>query len=78
MKKDPNAISMENIRRLAQSPAGQQLYAMLKAQNGAQLDTAMSQAASGDYSKAKDTLSALLSSPQVLAVLQQMKEGEHE
>ncbi len=78
MSKKSDEFSMENIRRLAQSPAGQQLYDMLRAQNGDQLNAAMDQAASGDYSKVKETLSGLLSSPQVAAMLQKLKEQAHE
>ena len=72
MQKNSDNFSMQEAIRLAQSEAGQQLLAMLRAQNGDVLNKAMDQAAAGDYSQARQTLSALLASPQVRAMLEQM------
>ena len=72
MQKNSDNFSMQEAIRLAQSEAGQQLRAMLRAQNGDVLNKAMDQAAAGDYSQARQTLSALLASPQVRAMLEQM------
>lgn len=58
--------------RLAKSPAGQQLIQLLQASNASQLQKAMDSAASGDYQTAKQSLSALLSTPEAQALLSRM------
>lgn len=78
MQKNSDNFSMQDAMRLAQSEAGQQLFALLKSQNSDAVNQAMEQAASGDYSQVKKTLSSLLSSPQVRAMLEQMGRQEHE
>lgn len=70
-KFDPS--SMQNAMKLANSEAGQQLLALLRSQNSDALDAAMNSAANGDYSKVKENLSAMLSSPQVQALMEQLR-----
>lgn len=72
MQKNSDNLSMQEALRLAKSEAGQQLFAALRAKNGATMDRAMEQAAAGDYSQVRDTLSSLLASPEVKAMLEQM------
>lgn len=72
MRKNSDDLSMQDALRLAQSDAGQQLLALLKAQSGDTLERAMEQAAAGDPARAKQTLSALLASPQIKALLEQL------
>lgn len=62
------------LLRLAQSPAGQQLLSMLQQSGGNELQNAITKASAGDYSDAKKTLSALLSTPEAQALLKQMEE----
>lgn len=64
-------LSMQEAMRLAQSPAGQQLFALLQQKNGADLQKAISSASAGDYQSAKTILSSLLDSPEAKALLQQ-------
>ena len=78
MQKNSDDFSMQEALRLAKSDAGQQLYAMLRSQNGDAVNKAMEQASAGDYSAARQTLSALLSSPQIKAMLEQLGRCEHE
>ena len=78
MQKNPENFSMQDALRLAQSEAGQQLFAMLKAQNNDAVSQAMEQAASGDYAQVKQTLTALLSSPQIKSMLEQMGRQQNE
>jgi hypothetical protein len=78
MQKNSDNFSMQDALRLAQSDKGQQLFAMLKAQNGDAMNKAMEQAATGNYDQVKDTLSALLSSPQLRAMLEQLGGQSHE
>lgn len=67
-----NSDAFSNAMRLAQTETGQQLIKELRAQNGDTLEQAMSQAAAGDPEQAKQTLSALLRSPQIRALLEQL------
>lgn len=78
MQKKSDDFSMQEALRLAKSEAGQKLYATLQSQNSDTFSKAVEQASAGDYSAAKQTLSALLSSPQVKAMLEQLGRCEHE
>lgn len=78
MQKNSDNISMQEALRLAKSDAGKQLFAALKAQNGQAMDRAMAQAAAGDYSQVKETLSSLLASPEIKAMLEQIGGQSHE
>lgn len=71
-------FSMENAKRLAQSEPGQKLLAMLQAQDSRTLQTAMSQATSGNYEQLKKTLGALMASPEAQALLNQLENQQHE
>ena len=63
---------MEEVLKLAKSPAGQQLMAMLRQQDSAKLEQAAAQAKAGDYSQASQTLSAMLSSPEAQKLMKQL------
>ena len=78
MQKNSDNLSIQEALRLAKSEAGQQLFSTLRAQNGSAIDRAMEQAAAGDYSQIKDTLSSLLASPEVRAMLEQMGRQRNE
>ena len=77
MRKNFDNFSMEQLQKMAQSPAGQQLYAMLKEQNNDQLQNAMAHAASGDMQQAKNALSDILSDPKALVILKKLTEDAH-
>lgn len=68
----PQDLSMQEALRLAQSPAGQQLLAILRQSGGEELRQAMASAATGDYQQAKQTLGTLLNTPEVKALLEQL------
>lgn len=72
MQKKNQDFSMEEVMKLAKSPAGQQLLAMLKAQDNAKLEQAAAQAKTGDFSQASQTLSAMLSSPEAQRLLKEL------
>lgn len=72
MEKNFQNFSMEEVMRLAKSPAGQQLIAMLKQKDNTKLEQAVSQAKGGDYAQAGQTLNALLSSPEAQKLLKEM------
>lgn len=64
-----------DLLRLAQTPAGQKLLALLQKQGGNQLQQAIASAAVGDYSRAKMVLGDLLSTPEAKKLLREL-EGE--
>ena len=78
MHKNSDNFSIQDAMRLAKSDTGQQLFAMLKEQNGGAVDQAMEQAAAGDFDQVKQTLSELLSSPQLRAMLEQIGRQNNE
>ena len=65
-------FSKEDILRLAKSPAGQQLIAMLQQADSKKLDQAVNQAKTGDYAQASQTLSAMLSSPEAQRLMKEL------
>lgn len=66
-------FSMEDAMHLAKSDAGQQLFAMLMAQDANTMNQAMAQASAGDYTQIRKTLASLLSSPQVQEKIAQLR-----
>ena len=68
----PNHISMQEVLRMAASPAGQQLIAMLRKQSDSEFQAAMSSAASGDYTQAKQAIEKLMTDPQAQKLLKQL------
>lgn len=72
-----NSDSFSNAARLAQTEAGQKLLKTLQAQSGDTLEQAMAQAAAGNPEQAKQTLSVLLQSPQIRALLEQLGRDNH-
>lgn len=67
---------MSEIMRLAQSPAGQQLMALLQRSGGKEMEEAVSKASAGDLESAKKTISSLLSSPEAQKLLKQLGENK--
>ncbi len=72
MQKNSQDFSMQEALRLAKSPAGQQLLALLRDTDADALNTAASQAGAGNMEQAMQTLSALLSSPEAKDLMQQL------
>ena len=71
-EKSPN-FSMDQMMRLANSPAGKQLMALLKQQSPESLNAAADHARAGDMAMAKASLQALLSSGQVQELMDQLR-----
>ena len=69
-----NFQDMSQIMKLAQSPAGQQLFALIQKKSRGELEQAMAKANAGDYSGARDALSSLLSSPEAQKLIKQLEE----
>lgn len=67
-----NNLPIQEVMRLAKSPAGQQLLALLQQQNSDAMRSAMRSAASGDYDHAKKIIESMLSDPQAQQLLKQL------
>ena len=72
MQKNSQDFSMQEALRLANSPAGQQLLALLRETDSARLERAAAEVSSGDYTKASKTLGSLLSSPEIQKLLKEL------
>ena len=72
MQKKSEDFSVQEALRLAKSPVGQQLLAALQQTDASAVNTAAKQAKSGDMEQAKQTLSSLLSSPQIQELMRQL------
>lgn len=68
----PNNLSMQEVLRLAATPAGQQLIALLQQQSGSDFQSAMSSAAAGDYTQAKRAVEKMMADPQAQKLLKQL------
>lgn len=77
MEKKFEDFSMQEALRLAGTDAGKQLLALLKQENTATLQQAADQAAAGSYDQVKNTLSAILSTPEAQALLKQLGGNQH-
>ena len=67
---------MGQLMRLAQSPAGQQLIALLQQRGGDRLSAAIALASAGDYQQAKALLSDLLAQEDAQALVKALEEGQ--
>ena len=72
MQEKNQNFSMDELMKLAKSPAGQQLMVMLKGQDREKLEQAAAQAKSGDYAQASQTLSAMLSTPEAKKLMKEL------
>lgn len=77
MQKKSEDFSVEEAMRLAKTPAGQQLLAMLRQENSGQLSQIMSMAQTGDMAGASHALKRILSSKDAQALLKKMEEQSH-
>lgn len=68
----PNQIPMQEILRMAASPAGQQLIALMKQQGGSDFQKAMNSAAAGDYTQAKRAIESIMSDPKAQKLLKEL------
>lgn len=77
MQKNYDDFSMQQAMRMAASPAGQQLLALLKRMDSAALQQAAAQVSAGDMEKAKAALQQFMASPQAQQLLKELG-GNHE
>ena len=72
MEKKSQDFSIQEAKRLAQTPEGQQLMAMLQQKDNGQLQKAMEAASAGNYQQAGSLLQTLLSSPEARQLIKKM------
>lgn len=72
MQKNSENFSLQDIMRLANSPAGKQLISMLQQSDPATMQKAMEQASAGDYTKAKQALEPFINSDEVKKLMRQL------
>ena len=76
MEKKSQDFSIKEAQRLAKTPEGQKLVAMLQQKDQGQIQQAMAQASCGNYKEAGAILQSLLSSPEAQQLIQQLG-GKH-
>lgn len=76
MEKKSQDFSIEEVQRLAGSPAGQQLLQLLQQRDSGQLQRAMELASGGNYREAGSALQSLLASAEAQKLIQQLG-GKH-
>ena len=74
MEKKSQDFSMREAQRLAKTPEGKKLMALLQKENDAQLKKAMGYAAGGNYQEAGKLLQELLSSPEAQQLIRQLED----
>ena len=72
MQKNSDSFSIEQAKKLSQTPEARQLMALLQQNAGEDAARAASLAKSGDYEGASRLLSSLLSDPRAQALLRQL------
>lgn len=73
MQKKSEDFSIEEAARLAQTPAAQQLLAMLRGSEKAQLQKAADMASAGDYKAASKIVEQVLSTPEMQAIMKEIR-----
>ena len=76
MQPTPNSNDLAQVMRFIQTPMGQQLLAALQESNSEALRSAMADAASGDFDRAKASVSAFLATPEAKRLLSQLEGGK--
>ena len=74
MQNHKNQFSMEEVRRLSSTPAGQELIKLLST-GGQDVEKARQAAEKGDFNQAKSALGELMKSPKVQQLLREMEQN---
>ena len=77
MQKKSQDFSMEDALRLAKSPAGQQLIAMLQKQDRQAMEQAAAAASAGNYQQAAEALKGFLASSETKELLNALGGNPH-
>ena len=73
MEKKSQEFSVQEAKRLANTPAGKQLAQLLQQSDPRALNAALSKAKEGNYQDAAAQLQQLLSTPQAQALLKELE-----
>lgn len=73
MANDYGGINLSELMKIAGSPAGQELMALIQEKKDAHFEEAMQQAQTGDFSQAKQVLSQMLSSKEAQELLKKIR-----
>ena len=76
MEENSINFSMQDIMRLAGTPAGQELLNYLQQKNQKQLQMAIAHAVSGNMDQAKEIISQLITDPKARKLMEQLG-GSH-
>ena len=76
MEENSNNFSMQDMMRLAGTPAGQQLLNHLQKKNSKQLQMAIAHAVSGNVDQAKSLLTEIIDDPESQKLIRQLG-GSH-
>lgn len=76
MNKNSQDFSIQQAKRLAKTPEGQKLMAMLQQKDDTTLQKAMAEASAGNFKEAGSILQSLLSSPEAQQLIRRM-EADH-
>ena len=72
MAKNSQDFSIQEAKRLAKTPEGQKLLALLQQKDDGKLQKAMAEASAGNYKEAGFIIQSLLSSPEAQQLIQAM------
>lgn len=72
MQKNSENFSMQDALRLAETPAGQQLLALLQQTDSSALQLALEQAEAGNYANVQKALTDLMKNKEVRSLLKQL------
>lgn len=75
MQNNRNQFSMEDALKLASTPAGRELIALLQSAGGQDVEKAKQAAQKGDYTQAKNSLAEIMKSPKVQQLLREMEKN---
>jgi len=70
--KFPTQLPIQEVYRLAASPAGQKLIALMQQHGGSEFQKAMQSASAGDYTQAKRAIEKLMTDPQAQQLLKEL------
>lgn len=70
---NPQDFSLRQAMQMAQTPAGQQLIALLRSSGGKEFQDAMAKAAAGDYTQARELINAMLNNPEAQKLIKELE-----
>lgn len=73
MAKDSGGLDYSQLLKIANSPAGQELIALVQKNADEQFQAAMQQAQAGDYSQAQSIISQILSTPEAKELMKKIR-----